>query len=203
MEQLRKELQKLRQQQCMRKRRRVQDTNLSPYTLQTALLISLLLGYDFSAGAAWLLLRRRRGTQLSAEVDGPQAQALLEDAFLGIDARVLAAWTDPADVSLSGSIRKTAAKYAREYRLATWVQQRNTVGAVVPSCTLLEKYTSSSDPALDDMAPLPGISPTTSHGRVWAYRWRKTFGARHMKMRIQDPTPLEEIRMKVRRNAFK
>lgn len=203
MEHLRRELQRLRSRRAMRQARRSEQSGVSPFTLQVAILISVLLDYDFSAGAAWLVLRRRRGTLLSPEIDDAHAKAILEDEFLKLDVQVLASWADPEDMSLSRSVKRTAAKFAREYRLAAWVRQQNATGAVVPSRVLAEKYNSGSGaPDAYNLTAPVNISSSTSHGRVWAYRWRRLFGARHMRLRWQDPEPLQETRIKVRQNAF-
>jgi len=201
MEQLRKELHKLRSQQYMRNRRRDAQTNLSSFTMQTALLICVILDYDFAAGAAWLLLRSRRGTALADGVDSSQARALLEDQFLKMDVHVVASWTGPVDSPLTSIVKKTAATFARGHRLAEWVRQKNTQGAVVPSRALLEQYNAGVDATLDALAPFSGISSTTAHARVWACRWRRGFGAKHARLRFQAPEPLEETRLKVRRNV--
>ena len=54
MEPLRKELRTLRARRGMQKLRSGEHAGLSAFTLQTALLIAVLLGYFFAAGAAWL-----------------------------------------------------------------------------------------------------------------------------------------------------
>ena len=203
MEQLRKKLRRLQARQLMQQRRRDEKTNLSQFTLQTALLISLVLGYDFSAGAAWLQVRRRRGTPLAEGLHPAQVSAMLEDAFLDADVHELAAWTDPDHCPLSISVRTTAANYVRGRRLAEWVREQNTSrGAVVPSRVLVHRYNSSPCAAVVGLAPFSAASTASSSGRVWASRWRATFGGKHMRLRLQDPVSLEERRSKVWRNVM-
>lgn len=139
MEPLRKELRTLRARRGMQKLRTDADTGLSALTLQTALLISVILGYDFAAGAAWLFLENRRGTPLAPGVDRSQAKAMLEDAFLKADVDKLASWTDPDSATLSSCVKKTAAKFARGYKLAAWAGHQNMKGAVVPTRSLVQK----------------------------------------------------------------
>ncbi len=51
MESTSSELRRLKKRAYMQERRRDQTSSLTPWCLQTALLIPLLLNYDFSAGA--------------------------------------------------------------------------------------------------------------------------------------------------------
>ena len=88
-----RQLQRLRQRAYVSRKRRDKTTNLSYWTLQTALCIVLVLGYDFAAGADWLQQRRRRGTPLSADTSHAEVVELLEEVFLAADVDEVALWT--------------------------------------------------------------------------------------------------------------
>ena len=142
----------------------------------------ITLDCEFLAQASWRLLRNRRGTQLVDGTGADQAKHMLDEVVLKMDVQVLASWPDPAANTLSMCIRKTAAKFARGDRLATWARYENTFVAAVPTRSLVQRFNSEADANIDSLGPCLTVTPTTSYGRVWAWRWRHAFGARHMKL---------------------
>ena len=200
MMQLQSELRRLRKQQSDMRRRRDALTGLSRWTLETAVLICLLLSYDFSAGAYWLQMRRRRGTPLPHGLDASQVTALLEDVFLNSDECVLATWTDPVHSPLLQTVMRTATSFVRGYALAAWVRQRNAQGVVVPRTLLVERYSAPVGVVGHGMLIGAAMSASCSAAcvRQWASRWRHRFGGKHMRLRVEDPVPLAEQRSKAR-----
>ena len=81
MEELRADIRRLRQRMAAKARRRDSRSNLSQWTLQTALLIALALNYDFTAAAEWLVQKKRRGTQLAEDSEPKQIIQMVGDAF--------------------------------------------------------------------------------------------------------------------------
>lgn len=83
MEAVQADVRRLQTRQHMKRRRRDARTNLSHWTLQTAMLISLILVCDFSAAAEWLQRKKRRGSPLSEGMERQDVIAMLEDVFFG------------------------------------------------------------------------------------------------------------------------
>jgi len=192
------QLRRLRQQVYVSAKRREKNTNLSQWTLQTALLVALLLNYDFAAGAEWLHQRRRRGTQLPDGSCPEQTASSLEDFFLNCDVDELALWCDAEHSPLSRTVRKTASAFVHGHRLAQWVRQRNVQGAAVPVQTLVNKYNmgiGSDASGLSSVLPAP--PSMFSSGRMWARRWRLKYGARHAAVKVEARLPVESLRQKV------
>lgn len=191
-------LRRLRQQVYVSAKRRETNTNLSQWTLQTALLVALLLNYDFAAGAEWLHQRRRRGTQLAEGSCPEQTASSLEDYFLESEVDELALWCDAEHSPLSRTVWKTACEFVQGHRLAQWVRQRNVQGAAVPVQTLVTKYNmavGSDASGLSSVLPAP--PPMFSSGRMWARRWRLKYGGRHAAVKVEDRLPVESLRQKV------
>ena len=201
MEQAQKDLRRLQQRLQKQQQRRVDGTLLSRFTLQTAMLIALLLQYDFTAAAIWVQTRRRRGSQIPEGMAQSDVREMIENAFLAADDHELASWTDSDSSPLPANVRKTAAKFVREYQLATWVQnQNNSKGIAVPSQLLVSEYNKLVKNSDWGIEGVPEIA-TSSWRRVWASRWRAKFGGRHMRLRLEEPVGLEERRSKVARKS--
>lgn len=201
MEAVRSDVRRLQKRLDNQRRRRDTRTQLSHWTLQTAILIALLLGYDFSAAAEWLQRKRRRGSALPDGAVADEVVSMLEEVFLEMDVDVLASWVDEKDSPLGVTVKKTAEQFVRGYRLACWVRTTNANrGCAVPTQLLIDQYNGSL--ASRQNALLQPINSTVlSSGRSWASRWRAAFGGKHTKLRVEDPIPLEERRSKVvRRN---
>jgi hypothetical protein len=197
MEDVRQELRRLRQRSWAQAQRREPLTGLSHWCLQTALLISTTLNYDFSAGADWLLLPRRRGLAVPTGMDKQRAVAELEQFFLGVDVDVLATWSDVQNNPLPLTVRNEADAFIRSHGLAVWIRGRNLAGAVVPTAAVIERYNSLAEVAVPGAMPrIAAALPILSAGRSWATRWRQKHGAKHMGMRTEDPMPVDEIRAK-------
>ena len=144
----------------------------------------------------WLRLKKRRGTPLAEGVEPSEVQEVLEAAFMKEDEATLAAWSDPEDPSLSVSVRRTADKFVRGYRLAKWVEEQNAAeGVAVPSASLLEHWNSSAEDAAQGALVAVPV-PNNSSGRCWATRWRRQFGGRPMQLRVEEPLPLDVRRSK-------
>lgn len=197
---IQRDIQRLRQNLYVRRRRRDARTDLSQWTLQTAMLFALVLNYDFSAGAEWLQQKRRRGTPVADGVQPAQLTTMLEDVFLDSDEQELALWTDPESCPLQATVIRTADSFVRGFRLVQWVRQKNFVnGVAVPSRVLAERYNAyAADPSSGLLAAAEVPSMAFSAGRNWAARWRETFGGKHMGLRVEDPVSLDERRCKVR-----
>ena len=108
MEQLQRDIRRLQKRAHMQRKRREAATQLSHFTLQTAMLIALIFQYDFSAAAAWLQARKRRGTPLPEGITETEVVQLVENVFLSADVHELAAWADSESCPLSDTVRKTA-----------------------------------------------------------------------------------------------
>ena len=115
------------------------------WTLNTALLISFVLGCNFDAGAEWLHQRRRRGTLLEEGPTRAQTRSMLADVSLRANVEAFALWQDPSHCSLSGSIRKTADGSVRGYQIAQWVRQRSELGSAAPAASLIERFRESAE----------------------------------------------------------
>ena len=71
-----------------------------------------------------------------------QAVELLEDAFLAAKVDELAVWTSVAHSPLQASVLETAETFAKEHRLAEWVNLQNTQHEVrVPTAMLIHHST--------------------------------------------------------------
>lgn len=197
MDAVQQDLRRLRNKASKRKARMYAGTQMSQWTMQTAL-IALALNYDFAAAAAWLMQKRRRGTVIEGMTDRA-AVAIVEDAFLQADVQQLALWTDPENCPLGRTIQETANKYVQGYRLAAWVREQNIKkGAVVPSRLLINWRNTSPTNAVEAPSVARGAPMTLlSSARVWAARFRKKFGGKHMALRTENPTSLDERRTKV------
>jgi hypothetical protein len=189
MDETRRELRRLQQRAQKQTRRRDDTTGLSQWVLQTALLISLLTNYDFSAGAAWLSQKKRYGAPMPEGEDEASMTRRLEGFFMTCDVTSLATWTEPSLCPLPPTVQRAAHDFVHGRRLSQWVRKRNLEGAVVMTRTLVERYNSQSPPAC--------IPIETFGAFMWASRWRRKFGARHMSLRTEDPVPLDERRNKV------
>ena len=197
MEQLRKDVRRLQKRSHMQQKRRAEGTSLSHFTLQTAMLIALLLQYDFSAAAVWLQTRRRRGTQLPEGLTETEVVQMVKNVFLAADVQELATWTDAESRPLSDSVRKAAADFARGHRLAKWVREQNySRGVAVPTQLLVKEYNQLVRNSAVGPWGATEVSVARSYGRVWASRWRAKFGGRHMRLRLEEPVGLEERRSK-------
>ena len=203
MEAVKTDVRRLQKRLDNQRRRRDARTQLSHWTLQTAMLIALILGYDFSAAAEWLHRKRRRGSPLPEGVLVGEVVVMLEEVFLSMAVDVLASWSDREAGPLPLTVRKTAEKYVHGYRLANWVRKHNVSrGCAVPTQLLIDQYNRYvASPENAFLQPVD--SSALSSGRSWASRWRAAFGGKHTKLRVEDPIPLEERRIKaVRRNVL-
>ena len=199
-----RQLQRLRQRAYVSRKRRDKTTNQSHWTLQTALCIALVLGYDFAAGADWLQQRRRRGTPLSADTSHAEVVELLEEVFLAADVDELALWTCAGHSPLQDTVLDTGQKYAREHRLAQRVRRQNSVhGVPVPSSLLVQHHGKLVEKGVAHSLQASGLIqshiPLSAAGRVWASRWRQKHGGQHRALRSEEPISLVELQSKAAR----
>ena len=184
----------------LRKRWRVNASEVSLWCLQIALCISCISNYNFDLGVAWLTSKQRRGAPVHSDATNDSLKLLLEDAFLQQADEHLNSWADPATSTLPASVIKTALTYAQGDGLAAWVRHRNlSTGTVVRTERLIEQYNgmvsggSASSEVLNVVRPYP--HPTA---RKWAQRWRGKHGGYVGSLNVRDPISVDEIRQKVR-----
>ena len=183
------------------KRRWICDLNITRWSFNVALCLTVLLNMDAASAAAWTLRRRK----WLADAYEPQRhretvlQRALEDAILAVSASYCASWTDPAVAALGKSALKAATKAARDKRVRDWVARRNAEhGAAVASEAVVRAWNGETA-HLAIMAggvenirvAREGVTP-----RVWCHRWRRRCGAKITFLRTKEPLALETKREK-------
>ena len=200
---VRRSLRRLRQKVAARKTRRHAATDLTEWTLNTALCIAAAFRYDMTPAVAWLTSRRRRGAAAPADADSEALRNRLEVYFLEADVDALALNMDPVSTTFARTCLQTADTFVHEYKLGTWIWSRNHLhGTVVRTAAAISyfntSYGHSEDCAGDSVPRVPLAS--TSTGRNWAFRWRLKHSAKHGSLRVQEPISLDEKQTKASQN---
>ena len=200
---VRRSLRRLRQKVAARKTRRHAATDLTEWTLNTALCIAAAFRYDMTPAVAWLTSRRRRGAAAPADADSEALRNRLEVYFLEADVDGLALNMDPVSTTFARTSLQTADTFVHEYKLGTWIWSRNHLhGTVVRTAAAISYYNTSygvsEDCAGDNVPRVPLAS--TSTGRNWAFRWRLKHSAKHGSLRVQEPISVDEKQAKASQN---
>ena len=196
---VRRALKRARQQASKFRKRRKEGTVVTDWCLRTALCIASAFKYDMTAAVVWLQSKHRRGAPVAPGTEDDTLKEVLENYFLEADVDVLGMWFDPSTSVLPPAILATADHFVKEHQLSTWVWSRNHLhGTVVRTEMLIEQYNTMTSAPSASAEEQPLVAPaTTSTGRNWAHRWRGRHGAKHGKLRVEEPITLEEKRTKV------
>ena len=180
-----------RQRDAKRKRaQRGSDGFASPWTLDVALSIASMTGYDFNAAATWILQDHRRGLRGPADASLEEVAGYLQEQFVQADLDRLSSWVSPDACLLPSTVVKAAAAFVAEYKTACYVERSNQRrGSVVSSGRVVEQYTKAVD---QEVATAPLLAstvrvPTSDAGRSWCVRWRKKVGAGLGKLPVEEP----------------
>ena len=114
---------------------------ISRWCLQVALVISSMMSNDLRVGVLWLKYPSRRGKPIDGNLDNDRICAILRDHLSRANIDALESWSDPASQAIPDTVKKTAAKFVIDFRLAELVWRRNTrFGAVLDAGTLVNNW---------------------------------------------------------------
>ena len=115
--------------------------SISRWCMEVALVISSMMSNDLRVGVLWLKYPSRRGKPIDGNLDNSRICEILRGHLSRADIDALESWSDPANQAISDSVKKTAAKFVIDFRLAELVWRRNTrFGAVVDAGILVNKW---------------------------------------------------------------
>ena len=136
---------------------------------------------------------KRRKWPPKAEED---LSRLVEEHFLKTDPEALAAWSDVNAPSDAATV-KVALKYVEQWRLVAWTRNLNYDSGVAPSTeSVLLRLEAARAQLPEELRPAGQGTSADAKARMWAYRWRRRWGARFMKIRARDDVPLKEMQEK-------
>lgn len=164
--------------------RRHRDCNLTKYQVDIALRTYVLSSYDMDAALAVLLrvVSKRRGAT-TGERDA--WRAIVEEAFLSKSPNDLARMSDWAGDDHKPAAR-TAKKLLHEYRLKTWVCRQNVIHGHAPNSALVLSRRHRGE-TVPDVYTVAARGSCAKSEYQWILRWRRRWGGRVSKIRVQDP----------------
>ena len=186
------------QQQRQRERdvRRAQDNVWAMTDTITRPMLTIYALADYTAEPAVRFLMdaaKRRKWPPKAEED---LSRLVEEHFLKTDPEALAAWSDVNAPSDAATV-KVALKYVEQWRLVAWTRNLNYDSGVAPSTeSVLLRLEAARAQLPEELRPAGQGTSADAKARMWAYRWRRRWGARFMKIRARDDVPLKEMQEK-------
>ena len=191
----RSRIRRLAQAEAARKRRRRSPLGITAWTLQVAVCVSCVLRHNFNAGVCWLFEKKRKGAPVDPSADRAELVLQLEEYFVAADTDELVSWVTPESTPLRSSVLRKAQQYAKDWELADFVQETNTVhDSVAQSGVLLDRY---SDLLRRDAPCLRRYDLGDANARkCWAYRWRKRVGGKFGSLRKAQKFDLEATRVK-------
>jgi len=167
---------------------------LSDFLLHATLIIYVLTDYKMEPAIKFLAAngRKRHWPEKSDE----ECEGLVECLFLEADLTDLVAWTDledPADIDAM----RAALVYVQQWGLVEWARRLNSECGVAPSTeSVLQRLEDKRQGVPVRVRPSCIGSSSTVKGRMWASSWRRRWGGRHGRIRIQDDVSMPELRQK-------
>ena len=125
-------------------------------------------------------------------------QALTEDMFLAADPATVVSLCDRWQ-PLKPESMQVARRYVEEFGVVEWVGNANRQLGAAPSADALLQEMERRRVMFPAAARFPPLGNAKEiKGRVWAFRWRKRYGARIGRLRFREDISVEELRQKVR-----
>ena len=178
-----------------RKRQKRDATGvLTPWSLQVAACIAVLLDFDFTAATDWLDSSDRRGKRSRLPLDLETIQAKVEDFVIATPDEQLCQWTNPVDSPLPLTVLRTAVAWSEHRRLRDWVRKVNVDhGTPVRSEAVARQFNASlsqhelaeyCDPIRENPADI----------KKWCWRWRGKQGGKIAFLRTTEHISLDDKR---------
>lgn len=81
---------------------------------------------------------------------------------------------------------------------AVWVRGCNLQGSAMPTASLINEFSESAFDVQAHVLPVQSVAmPCFSSGRMWALRWRRRHGAKHMILPVKESLLADGLRAKV------
>ena len=136
--------------------------------------------------------RRRKWPQRPVE----SLQEWTENLFLATDPRRLAELSD-LDTPAVPAAMKLATLFWVEWGIAGWVGDANRRKGVAPSTEALLQELERRRLQLPEAARFPSRGGSSENkARVWAFQWRRRWGARHCRVRVREDISVAKMRAK-------
>ena len=176
------------------KRKRAERGAFTPWCLQVASCIAVILGFDFQAATEWLVSRQRRGAKFADEIDPAVAQRTLEDYVISIPDESLTVWTCPAASPVQKSALETAVRWSEGFKLVHWARRINVEhGTPIRSEVMASHFNDSL--AENELAMYAKAVPSSPDSiKLWCHRWQRRHGAKYGFLRTSEHIDLHEKR---------
>ena len=182
------------QRRMRRKRKREETGAFTPWCLQVASCIAVILGFDFKAATEWLAGRKRRGAKLDGDVDLSVAQRKLEDYVISIPDESLTVWTDPAASPVQRSALETAVKWSEGFKLLHWARFVNVEHGTPIRSELVASHFNDSLAENELAMYAKPVRLALASIKDWCHRWRRRHGAKYGFLRTSEHTDVHERR---------
>jgi hypothetical protein len=195
----------LRREQDKRKKdqkRHWRGTLLSIFSLETALCVAALKGFDFTLGVDFLYRNRKWRRPRATEEERVEVREQLESFFLSKSVDWLACLTLGTATPLRSSQLRHAMQYVKDRNLQAWLRERNVDrGMVVRTKRLMEEHVRQGR-QFGGQEEDDHVDMSRSRTRMRMARWRLLYRAQFRKLTAREEVPLEERRRKVQGAFF-
>ena len=172
------------------KRSEAKFWQLGPFLKHTALIIYRFAGYT-AAPACKFLMNAGRQRKWPAKADEDLEQ-MVEDLFLAVRLEEFDALTDQNAPSDEAAMKKALA-VVEEWRLVVWAQSLNDRGVAPSTSSVLQQLDNSCARLPDEVRPRDVGVIEQARARMWCWRWRSRWGARHGRVRIREDISVPEM----------
>lgn len=189
-----RELKRAKQRERDKRKKDAKAWVLSSVERNTALIIYSLTNYTAKPAARFLMVcgqKHRWPEKLEQELE-----VLADDLFLQVSPEDLADLSHMED-STDPAAMKSALVFAEEWKLAQWTADLNAQHGVAPSTeSVLQRYEEQRLAIPEAVRPRSRGTAHDVAARVWAVAWRRRWGGKHGRIRVQEDIPVEDLRSK-------